>query len=203
MIMLFQIFDLILMLFVRLFDLCLFGFVGFLFLLGSGKGCGLWLWHSLDFSLTFCFYQDASSIWEGQHSPKSLTWVSWSDSIWPLFNCIKTYIKIYIFYDVWFKLTQECSRNCNLKIFYFLFLILRPYFHWSRNFATYLWSLIETGQTVEKLSCKDFSSFSSGDHFDFYRKIILVILVLIGHMHVVWLKLAKWYRSCHLEFFNL
>ena len=27
--------------FVRLFDLCLFGFVGFLFLLGSGKGCGL------------------------------------------------------------------------------------------------------------------------------------------------------------------
>ena len=27
--------------FVRLFDLCLFGFVGFLFLLVSGKGCGL------------------------------------------------------------------------------------------------------------------------------------------------------------------
>ena len=46
----------ILVLFVRLFDLCLFGFVGFLFLLGSGKGCGLWLWHSLDFSLTFFFY---------------------------------------------------------------------------------------------------------------------------------------------------
>ena len=32
---------LILVLFIRLFDLCLFGFVGFLFLLGSGKGCGL------------------------------------------------------------------------------------------------------------------------------------------------------------------
>ena len=27
-------------------DLCLFGFVGFLFLLESGKDCGLWLWHS-------------------------------------------------------------------------------------------------------------------------------------------------------------
>ena len=27
--------------FVRLFDLCLFGFVGFPFLLVSGKGCGL------------------------------------------------------------------------------------------------------------------------------------------------------------------
>ena len=33
--------ELILVLFVRLFDLCLFSFVGFLFLLGSGKGCGL------------------------------------------------------------------------------------------------------------------------------------------------------------------
>ena len=40
-------------LFVCLIDLCLFGFVGFLFLLMSGKGCGLWWWHSLDFSLTF------------------------------------------------------------------------------------------------------------------------------------------------------
>ena len=45
--------ELILVLFVRLFGLCLFGFVSFLFLLGSGKGCGLWLWHSLDFSLSF------------------------------------------------------------------------------------------------------------------------------------------------------
>ena len=45
--------ELILVLFVRLFGLCLFRFVGFLFLLGSGKGCGLWLWHSLDFFLTF------------------------------------------------------------------------------------------------------------------------------------------------------
>ena len=45
--------ELILVLFVRLFGLCLFRFVGFLFLLGSGKGCGLWLLHSLDFSLTF------------------------------------------------------------------------------------------------------------------------------------------------------
>ena len=32
---------LILVLFVRLFGLCLFGFVGFLFFVGSGKGCGL------------------------------------------------------------------------------------------------------------------------------------------------------------------
>ena len=33
--------ELILVLFVRLFDLCLFGFVGFLFLLVSEKVCGL------------------------------------------------------------------------------------------------------------------------------------------------------------------
>ena len=49
--------ELILVLFVRLLDLCLFGFVGFLFLLVSGKCCGLCLWHSLDFSLTFFFIQ--------------------------------------------------------------------------------------------------------------------------------------------------
>ena len=33
--------ELILVLFVRLFGLCLFRFVGFLFLLGSRRGCGL------------------------------------------------------------------------------------------------------------------------------------------------------------------
>ena len=33
--------ELILVLFICVFDLCLFGFVDFLFLLGSGKGCGL------------------------------------------------------------------------------------------------------------------------------------------------------------------
>ena len=50
--------ELILVLFECLFDLCLFGFVGFPLLLVSGKGGGLWLWHSLDFSLTFfSFYK--------------------------------------------------------------------------------------------------------------------------------------------------
>ena len=44
------------MLFVRLFDLRLFGFVCFLYLLVSGKGCSLLLWHSLDFSLTVFFF---------------------------------------------------------------------------------------------------------------------------------------------------
>ena len=56
--------ELILVLFIRLFDLCLFEFVGFLFLLVSGKGFGLWLWHSLDFSLTF-FSLEFTVIWNG------------------------------------------------------------------------------------------------------------------------------------------
>ena len=47
--------ELNLVFFVRLFDFYLFGFVGFLFLLVSGKSCGLWLWHFLDVSLTFFF----------------------------------------------------------------------------------------------------------------------------------------------------
>ena len=46
--------ELILVLFVRLFDLCLFGFVGFLFLLGSGKGPGLFSY--LVFFFFFFFF---------------------------------------------------------------------------------------------------------------------------------------------------
>ena len=45
--------ELILVLFIRLFDFRLFGFVCFPFLFVSGVGCGLRFWHSLDFSLTF------------------------------------------------------------------------------------------------------------------------------------------------------
>ena len=48
--------ELILVLFVCLFTLCLFGFVSFLFLLVSGRGYGLWLWRSLGFSLTIFFF---------------------------------------------------------------------------------------------------------------------------------------------------
>ena len=61
--------ELILVLFVRLFGLCLFRFVGFLFLLGSGKGCGLWLWHSLDFSLTFF------AAWERESMIREKDWL--------------------------------------------------------------------------------------------------------------------------------
>ena len=70
--------ELILVLFVHLFDLCLFGFVGFLFLLGSGKGCGLWLWHSLDFSLTFFF----SNIWYGRVYSVYNGLIHWDGQTW-------------------------------------------------------------------------------------------------------------------------
>ena len=42
-------------------DLRLFGFVCFLFLLSSGKGYGLCLWHSLDFSLSSFVLQNSMS----------------------------------------------------------------------------------------------------------------------------------------------
>ena len=63
--------ELILVLFVRLFGLC-FRFVDFLFLLGAGKGCGLWLWHSLDFSLTFFYRQVYYSHTRSGHTARCL-----------------------------------------------------------------------------------------------------------------------------------
>ena len=47
---------LILVLFIHLFDLRLFAFVCFFFLLVSGKGCGLWLRHSLNFNFSLSFF---------------------------------------------------------------------------------------------------------------------------------------------------
>ena len=57
--------ELILVLFIRLLDLRLFGFICFLFLflLVSGKGCALWMWHSLDFSLNF-LNSNSPTVWE-------------------------------------------------------------------------------------------------------------------------------------------
>ena len=76
--------ELILVLFVLSFGLCLFRFVGFLFLLGSGKGCGLWLWHSLDFSLTFFYVwvTELSSVLERIDNSNWQLFFLW------LFNCI-------------------------------------------------------------------------------------------------------------------
>ena len=76
--------ELILVLFVRLFDLRLFGFVCFLFLLVSGKDCGFWLWHSLDFSLTFFVWNSSKGIYTlhsaPPSSPESLVWLSCSET---------------------------------------------------------------------------------------------------------------------------
>ena len=98
--------ELILVLFVRLFGLCLFRFVGFLFLLGSGKGCGLWLWHSLDFSLTFftkLFAEDSSLFYsaatikdiEGIISHDLRMLVSWAAQWVINFNPLKTEVMLF------------------------------------------------------------------------------------------------------------
>ena len=76
--------ELILVLFVRLFGLCLFRFIGFLFLLGSGKGCDLWLWHSLDFSLTFFSIQFKIPRWFIKY---------WQHFLWPNGGPYRTPIK--------------------------------------------------------------------------------------------------------------
>ena len=73
--------ELILVIFVRLFDLfdlCLFGFVGLLFLLVSGKCCGLWLWHSLDFSYLFSLLMSGTGcgLWLWHSLDFSLTFFS-------------------------------------------------------------------------------------------------------------------------------
>ena len=59
--------ELILVLFVRLFGLCLFGFVGFLFLLGSGKGCGLfsYLFYGLPSNFTLLETPPTKVEWKG------------------------------------------------------------------------------------------------------------------------------------------
>ena len=64
--------ELILVLFVRFFDLCLFGFVGFLFLLVPGKGCDCdcgtpWTFllpFDLVFYVLFSIIQDISRQWK-------------------------------------------------------------------------------------------------------------------------------------------
>ena len=99
--------ELILVLFVRLFDLYLFGFVGFLFLLVSGKGCGLWMWHSLDFSLTLFLQKDLCdqrrlrSACASAQSDQSLGWS-------PV--CSKAFM---LNADDTKRLRTGCSKNCN------------------------------------------------------------------------------------------
>ena len=93
--------ELILVLFVRLFGLCLFRFVGFLFLLGSGKGCGLWLWHSLDFSLTLFYY----CLWRVSIKPRL-----------QFLLCSVFFVSKDIFFDVYkyFMVLEAYLRNSHM-----------------------------------------------------------------------------------------
>ena len=100
-------------------------------LLVSGKGCGLWLWHSLDFSLTF-FFQGRqfklflSLFWKGVYSkmkknvPKRNRFFTFrvdpfSDGVW--FLGIFTYI-------LGCRITKTCLYN---------FDPLKPHFYIIKN----------------------------------------------------------------------
>ena len=90
--------ELILVLFVRLFELRLFGFVCFLFLLVSGKGCGMWLWHSLDFSLTFFVIVVL---------PGLFSYLLFNDYIFNLHNCLKNICK--------WNTTEHSTKSTTMK----------------------------------------------------------------------------------------
>ena len=75
--------ELILVLFVRLFDLCLFGFVGFLFLLVSVKGCGVFIVaHSGLLSYLFFFFFTFFSFIIQTHSNLCYESLKWGTIIW-------------------------------------------------------------------------------------------------------------------------
>ena len=137
--------ELILVLFVRLFGLCLFRFVGFLFLLGSGKGCGLWLWHFLDFSLTFF-----ALIYAWKHGYRYKTSNSWQ-------NVSASYIcpsYLDITQKFLFNNNQTVSSNtfisillfCFILFIYFIFILI--FFLKSLIFS--IWYQMKCSHTVPK-----------------------------------------------------
>ena len=111
--------ELILVLFVRLFDLCLFWFVGFLFLLVPGKGCGLWLWHSMDFSLAF--FTDLQNISKSSNCCiKACTWLSSSSVLegstslrvneYSSFSSINSHIT-FVFFETTDRISQVAQNQ--------------------------------------------------------------------------------------------
>ena len=67
--------ELVCVLLVHLFVLYVLVFVIFLFLLVSGVGCGLWLRHSLDFSINFFLHEEhkMNTSWSWQKVCEALT----------------------------------------------------------------------------------------------------------------------------------
>ena len=83
----------------------LFGFVCFPFLLVSGKGCGLWLWHSLDISLTifdfihmYCPQRENLYLQSGQGACLSEeAWNHWLSTDCSAKTLVRTWKLIWVF----------------------------------------------------------------------------------------------------------
>ena len=135
--------ELMLVLFVRLFDLRLFGFVCFLFLLVSGNGCGLCLWHSLDFSLTFFRpWVTPHTKWLLRPQYVSGDWCLTINVLGRLHRCYvygflynnfwlqidTVFFSIRVFVIMWFIV---CGRNISLK--FGAALVSRKRFHKSKT----------------------------------------------------------------------
>ena len=138
--------ELMLLLFVRLFDLCLFCFVGFFFLLVSGKGCGLWLRHSLDFSLTFCGHVKSIEAFPTPHPPPPQNFFLTAPR--RSFCCGLLFLSLYTFACMswWFVFILDSplaifwGRNCPFGYLLVVFWLWRRFFYVSPSFPLVSWS---------------------------------------------------------------
>ena len=104
-------------LFVRLFDLRVFGFVCFHFLLVSGKGCGLC--HSLDFSLTlFCAME---TVYGGMLYNQTLGGLRRVRLAQLVVRCLLSGIlRAFLQYLLTFSISEKCINT----VFFFFLLLL-------------------------------------------------------------------------------
>ena len=107
----------------------------------SGKGCGLWLWHSLDFSLTLFFLDFPTFFSKSVH----LVAVKFRFRYTLLWKCFQTFV--IFFYQGIFRITQKhnvwiCKRPraclCTVDSRYLDSLISNNRLSWSRNLAPVL-----------------------------------------------------------------
>ena len=132
--------ELLLVLFVRFFDLRLFGFVCFLFLFLSGRGCGLWLWALPGLFLLPFFYtlnRQFNHIWALQPSCSIVQnyWTKFYLTEDPMWNLVKIdqwfhrrHLKIYtiLYRNKAFVVYSTrryvlCLASCYFALFFFFF----------------------------------------------------------------------------------
>ena len=159
------------MFFVHLFDLCLFGFVGFL--LGSGKGYGLWLWHSLDFSLTF-FFSWLQPLWHSWIPNRNISSYLWSA------RHTNTSYQVSSNSPFWFRRSsKEFQKGGHGGHLGFPAVIILSFF--DLQVPKYLLQGSESvGLSVQVQN--SFSNFSSGVLFVHWKETCLALLVEKSHL---------------------